>query len=127
MIKLEELNKRGHPTDAIIRSNLQVLCERLNKIRAAWGKPMIVTSGLRSDKQQAELIKAGKSRATKSMHLVGLAADIADPDGSLAEWCKKNVKLLEEVGLWCEDPEYTKGWVHFSASPPKSGRRFFKP
>jgi uncharacterized protein YcbK (DUF882 family) len=127
LIKLEELNKRNHPTDAIIRSNLQVLCERLNKVRAAWGKPMIVTSGLRSDKQQAELIKAGKSTATKSRHLVGLAADIADPDGELGRWLLENVKLLEEVGLWCEHPDHTPGWAHLQASPPRSGRRFFKP
>lgn len=127
MIKLYELNKHKYPTDAIIDSNLRVLCERLNIIRKAWGKPMIVTSGLRSEKQQSELIKAGKSNAKKSRHLLGLAADISDPDGSLGRWCKENVKILEKANLWCEDPEYTPGWVHFQASPPGSGRRFFKP
>lgn len=127
MIKLAELNKRNYPTDGIIRSNLEALCKSLNIVRKAWGKPMIVTSGLRSQKQQEELIKAGKSNAPKSLHLVGLAADIADPDGELAKWCLENVKILEEAQLWLEHPDYTVGWVHFQRSPPRSGRRFFIP
>lgn len=127
MIKLAELNKKKYPTDGIIDSNLKVLCERLNVIRTAWGKPMTVTSGLRDAAQQANLVKSGQSTATKSKHLLGLAADIADPDGSLAKWLKDNVKLLEKASLWCEDPEYTRGWVHFQAAPPKSNKRFFIP
>ncbi len=126
-IKLEELNKRKYKTDGIIDSNLRVLCERLNKVRAAYGKPMIITSGLRDAAQQADLIKAGKSIATQSKHLFGLAADIADPNKELAAWCLENVKLLESIGLWCEHPDYTPTWVHFQASPPRSGNRFFKP
>lgn len=127
MITLKELNKRGYRTDGIIDSNLLVLCERLNKVRAAWGQPMTVTSGLRDAAQQANLIKSGQSTATRSKHLVGMAADISDPDGALAAWLFKNVKVLEEAGLWCEDPASTHGWVHFQISPPNSGNRFFKP
>ena len=127
MIKLEELNKRKYKTNEITDSNLKVLCDRLNIIRKAYGKPMVVTSGLRSEKQQEELIKAGKSTATKSAHLVGMAADILDTDGELAKWCLQNVKILEQASLWCEHPDYTNGWVHFQIRMPKSGNRFFKP
>jgi uncharacterized protein YcbK (DUF882 family) len=127
MIKLEELNKRKYTTTPMIESNLKELCRRLNIIRKAYGKPMIVTSGLRSEKQQAELIKAGKSNAPKSKHLTGNAADIYDPDKSLAKWCMENVKVLEDAGLWCEHPDYTPNWVHFQILPPRSGNRFFKP
>lgn len=88
---------------------------------------MIVTSGLRSSKQQEELIKAGKSNATKSKHMYGMAADVSDPEGKLARWCLDNVKVLEEAGLWCEHPDYTPGWVHFQMTPPRSGNRFFIP
>lgn len=88
---------------------------------------MTITSGLRSEKQQENLIKAGKSTATKSKHLVGLAADVADPDGTLAAWVLENREILEKACLWCEHPDYTKGWLHFQASPPKSGKRFFIP
>lgn len=126
-IKLSELNKKGYKMSAIVEGNLQNLCERLNKVRKAWGKPMIVTSGLRSEQQQQDLIKAGKSNAPKSKHLQGLAADIADPNGELGRWCLENVSVLEEAGLWLEHPDYTPNWVHFQSSPPNSGRRFFKP
>lgn len=127
MIFLRELNKRNYPTDNMIESNLLVLCKRLNMVRAAYAEPMIITSGLRSEKQQSELIKAGKSKATKSRHLTGHAADVADPDGKLAEWLLKNVKILEEACLWCEHPDHTPGWVHFQCVPPGSGNRFFIP
>lgn len=113
--------------DGITKSNLQVLCERLNIVRSKWGKPMAVTSGLRSESEQENLIKAGKSKATKSKHLLGLAADIADPDGALSKWLHENSKVLEEAQLWCENTDYTHGWVHFQASPPKSGNRWFIP
>lgn len=127
MIKIEELNKRKYPTTPMIDQNLHELCRRLNIVREAFNKPMIVTSGLRSEKQQEELIKAGKSSALKSKHLTGHAADIQDLDGSLAKWCLENVKVLEQAGLWIEQPAYTHGWVHFQSVPPRSGNRFFVP
>lgn len=127
MIRVSELNPKKYPTTFIIDGNLQNLCERLNKVRKVWGKPMIVTSGLRSEAQQANLIKAGISKATKSKHLLGLAADISDPDGSLGKWLKANPHILEEAGLWCEELEATPGWLHMQSSPPGSGRRWFWP
>jgi len=126
-IKLEELNKRKYPTTPMIDQNLNELCRRLNKIRAAYGKPMIITSGLRSEGQQAELIKAGKSNATRSKHLTGHAADILDKDGSLGKWALENIKIFEEVGIWIENPEKTFGWLHCQSCPPASGRRIFNP
>lgn len=127
MITLAELNKKGLATDSITESNLKVLCERLNKIRALWGKPMIVTSGLRSAAEQSNLIKAGKSSATKSKHLSGCAADISDPTGELKAWLKANPKILEDACLWCEAAEDTPTWCHLQCVPPRSGNRWFKP
>ena len=103
------------------------LCTRLNKLRKLWGKPMIITSGLRSEAQQKDLIKAGKSTATKSKHLLGLAADIADPGNKLYDFLQANPKIMEEIGLWCEDKSATPNWAHIQISPPKSGKRFFLP
>lgn len=88
---------------------------------------MIITSGLRSEAQQQDLIKAGKSKATKSKHLTGHAADIQDLDGSLAKWALENIKLFEQAGLWLEDPNFTQGWLHLQMTPPRSGNRIFKP
>lgn len=125
MITLKEIIKDTDfdslPKD--IQDNLAVLVDKINKIRAAWGKPMIVTSGLRTEKDQKRI----NPKAMKSNHLKGAAIDIADPKGELAEWNKKNIKLLEEIGLWIEHPDDTPGWEHYQIFPPRSGNRMFHP
>jgi hypothetical protein len=63
----------------------------------------------------------------KSNHLFGRAVDFADGDGKLKKWILENIKLMEEIGLYMEDFNATKTWVHFQINPPKSGNRFFKP
>lgn len=126
-ISLLELNSHGYPTTPEIDKNLSVLLDRLNQVRAAYGVPMIVTSGLRSDAQQAALIKAGKSNAPKSHHLTGEAADILDQGGKLKAWVNANVALMEEIGLWMEDFAHTPAWVHMQIVAPHSGHRFFIP
>lgn len=127
MIVLKELNRHGFPTNPAIDKNLAILLQRMNELRAIWAKPMIVTSGLRSDAKQMELIKAGKSKAIASRHLAGAACDILDKDGSLGKWCLDNEDVLRRIGLWCEHPDYTPGWVHFQIMPPMSQKRFFIP
>ena len=127
MIVLKELNPHNYPTTPIIDKQLATLLERMNEIRDAYGKPMIVTSGLRSDDQQAALIAQGKSNAKHSKHLAGLACDIKDCDGELKKWVNENAKCLEKIGLWCEDFAYTPTWVHFQCTPPASLKRFFIP
>ncbi len=125
MLTIKELNPHKYPTDAEIDKNLADLLTKINKVRDAYGIPMIVTSGLRSEMQQQRLIADGKSKATKSRHLTGQAVDIYDPTGKLFTWCQSNVTLLEEAGLWCETKQ--DGWVHFQTVAPHSGLRFFNP
>lgn len=125
MISEKELNEHGYATTPEIDKNLAILLDRLNRIRVAWGKPMTITSGLRSSAQQEALIRAGKSNAPRSKHLVGAAADVADDDGSFYDWCRGNEALLEEVGLWCETRQ--GGWQHMQIFPPASGKRWFIP
>ncbi len=127
MITARELNKFNLPTTPEIDANLATLLEHLNRLRTAYGKAMYVTSGLRSDSQQAALIKAGKSTAKKSKHLSGQAADIADVDGKFWAWCMDNLALLEEVGIWLEDKVSTPEWVHCQCVAPGSGKRIFQP
>jgi hypothetical protein len=130
---------RGHViTDLSIdeQHNLEELQKRINIIREAWGKPMTVTSGFRSMQDHLRIyselaFKRGqpfdRSKVPmKSAHLSGSAVDISDPDGSLYEWCHKNIPLLEKTELWCEmkDDQHR---VHFQIYPPKSGNRFFYP
>jgi uncharacterized protein YcbK (DUF882 family) len=118
------------------RDNLEVLHERINKIRTAWAKPMSVTSGYRSLEHHLRVYKdiaAAKGQPFDkdrvpmgSKHLIGAAVDIYDHDGSLHDWCMANVPLLESVGLWCEVKD-KQPRVHFQILPPRSGSRFFKP
>lgn len=116
--------------------NLEELQKRLNKIRAVWGKPMIVTSGFRTVQHHIDIYRTKAFKAKKpfsmlqvplsSRHIYGQACDILDSDGTLYEWCVKNIELLEEAGLWCEVKD-NEPRVHFQSKPPKSGLRFFKP
>lgn len=123
MITLQELNPRKHKLTPDQQANLELLCEKMNKIRTAYGKPMRVTSGVRSVEDQLRI----NPKAPKSKHLLGLACDIADADGKLWAWLMDNLKLVEEAGLYLECKSATPTWVHFQASPPKSGRRIFRP
>lgn len=127
MITAKELNPHDYPMPPMVEKNFKVLLERMNEIRQAYGKPMIVTSGLRSDEKQAELIAQGKSTAKFSKHLAGAACDIYDPKKELAAWCLANEAVLKRIGLWCEHPDYTSNWVHFQIMAPGSGKRFFIP
>jgi uncharacterized protein YcbK (DUF882 family) len=134
MITLQELldGENFDNLDKTVQGNLKSLCEKMNKVRKAYGKSMIVTSGLRSMKHHLEIYaKKGitdKSKIPmKSRHLSGQAVDIFDKDGSLKAWIKNNIAILEEAGLYMEDFKYTPNWVHFQIVPPKSGSRFFIP
>lgn len=135
MITLDEMLK-GRALGSLPvahQGNLKVLWFRMNKVRTAYGKPMVPTSVYRSKEDQ---IRIYKEKAIKkehpfkdgvfdinkvpmsSKHLSGCAVDIADPTGELMEWCKANETLLRQIGLWCEAG--TKGWVHFQSEPFKS-------
>lgn len=123
MISAAELNPHNYDTSPEIAANLAELLDKINQVRAAWGKPMTVTSGLRSAADQQRI----NPSAPKSKHMTGQACDIADSDGSLASWVRANMKLMVSTGFWFEDFDHTIGWVHFQIVPPKSGNRVFIP
>lgn len=127
MITLSELTRTAEPDQEQL-VNLTALVEKLNEVRAVWGKPMIITSGLRS-REQHDLIyqKMGKKAPGGSCHLSGEAADIYDRDGRLAAYLMDNLGLLERLGLYLEEPTVTRGWVHLQTRRPGSGRRVFQP
>ena len=114
------------------RENLTELCRRMNIIRTAYGKPMIITSGYRSLKHHLEIYAAKgitdqKKIPMMSRHLIGYAADTLDRHQELQAWCLGNVPLLKSTGIWIEDFSATPTWVHMQIVPPASGKRFFKP
>lgn len=118
-----ELNTHNAEITPEIEEQLNELIARLSQVRDALGKPMVVTSGLRSEADQMRI----NPSAPKSKHLLGQAADISDPDGSLAKWVQDNMSLMESIGFWFEDFGHTHGWVHFQIVPPASGHRIFIP
>lgn len=134
MISLEEIlqgaNFKELPHE--VQHNLEILVERINIIRAEYGKPMKVSSGLRTMEKHLDIYKRKgitdkKKIPMKSKHLVGAAVDISDPKQVLQKWCFKNIESLKEAELWMEDFKATPTWCHFQIFPPKSGKRFFLP
>lgn len=77
-------------------------------------------------------VNATTSNAAKgSKHLTGQALDIRDtvPHRPLATWActPQGRAALEQVGLWCERPQWCPSWLHVQIVPPGSGSRFFVP
>ena len=135
MISKQEINNKGYVLTHEQSANLDILHERINIIRAAYGQPMYVTSGVRSLEQHLAIYKKKAQQDKKttfripmgSKHLYAQAVDISDPRGELKHWILKNENILEAAGLWCEDFSYTPTWCHFQVVPPKSNKRFFIP
>lgn len=120
-----------------IQANLLILLDKMNKLRSIYDKPMSINSGLRTHDDQIRVYKElAASRGQKfdeskipwgSAHLKGAAVDIADNSSyDLMAWCKANVKVLEDIGIWCEEQD-DQHRVHFQIYAPHSGNRFFKP
>jgi hypothetical protein len=145
VITVEDLNPHHYPTGEAVKKNLTILCSRVNEAETCFidwcertgNAPIkwIVTSGLRSEEQQAEYVLAGISNAVHSKHLAGAAVDIHDPTGLIAEWCKANPGVLNNIGLWREDYDQiaedakkrgVDRWIHFQMMGPASGKWVFK-
>ena len=131
MISEKEITK-GKEVPEELKANLAILLERVNKLRALWGKPMTITSGFRSHDDQIRVYAdKGITDESKipwgSAHLKCAAVDIYDPDMSLTNWCKENNdKVLIDCELWCEDDMATPR-LHCQIYPPHSNQRWFKP
>jgi uncharacterized protein YcbK (DUF882 family) len=96
------------------------LLARVNHLFATFKINAQLTSGYRP----GHFNKAAGGSA-RSGHLTCHAIDISDHDGEIGELLKNNVKLLEEYGLWLENPDHTPGWVHLDTKERKN--RIFNP
>ncbi|MGL5936028.1 MAG: D-Ala-D-Ala carboxypeptidase family metallohydrolase [Cetobacterium sp.] len=112
---------------SLVESDIAVAAQDLlNKVNAFlehWDRDAHMTSGYRSP----EYNKTIKGAAPNSNHMAGKAIDISDSDKALAKFCVSHEQMLNQYGLWCEDPRTTPTWVHFQSVPPKSGKRFYIP
>ena len=127
MKDFSEVNPHNYKTNPSMDKNLKVLYSRALELQEAIGRDLLITSGLRSDEQQQELIAQGKSNAPHSKHCAGAALDLLDEDGSLGKWALDNLDFLTTMGIWIEDPSHTNGWLHIQIMAPKSGKRVFIP
>jgi uncharacterized protein YcbK (DUF882 family) len=129
VIRLKELlGGNPEPKEKSVRDNLAKFLKVMNIVRKAYGKPMLVTSGLRSMEHHLAIYRRlGLKAPLKSAHLQGLAVDIHDRDHQLWNWCLDNLALLEKLGLYLEDKSKTPTWVHFQLLKPRSGNRVFLP
>ena len=83
----------------------------------------IISSGWRPVSYNSKV----KNAAKKSNHTLGKAIDLYDANNKVGKYLLKNKKHLEELGLYCEHPDATPGWLHIQTVPPRSGNRFFYP
>jgi uncharacterized protein YcbK (DUF882 family) len=123
MITVDEVlmgRDKANPLTSEQWRNLADLMARINIIRAAYGKSLVVSSGYRPpDKNSA----AGGAK--NSPHMSCQAVDFADPKGEFKKWCLDNFDLIKKVGLYMEDPAFTPTWVHLQTRPTKNNP--FKP
>jgi hypothetical protein len=108
-----------------ILANADRTVERVNKLLAVSGFGNV--GGVNSGWRPQAVNDATGNAAKSSRHLSAEAIDIADPIRSLARWCLGHLDVLEDIGLWMEDPRWTPTWVHLQTVPPGSGRRVFIP
>lgn len=101
-----------------LESNLKTLLDAVNKLRAAYGKPMVVNSGYRPEPYNTSI-----GGAPNSAHITCQAIDIRDPDGAVKLFCTED--RLKSYGLWMESPAATLTWCHVQVRPAKN--RIFIP
>lgn len=125
------------------RINLNILYYKISSIRHHSRIPFLIRTkdsplrGYRSIEDQYRVYekkaKDGgrifdpKIVPTNSMHCIGSACDIYDPDQKLQKWILGNEKIIETLDLYFEDFAATPTWTHCQIYPPGSGSRFFKP
>lgn len=106
------------PLSEEFEQNLQDLLVAVNKLRDLYGKPMFVSSGYRPGHYNTD---AGGAK--NSTHMICMAVDFQDNDNKLKSWI--TVKVLEDCGLYMEDPKHTSTWLHVQTRSTKN--RIFIP
>lgn len=101
---------------------MHILLERVNKLLSLYGNEVKVSSGYRPAQ-----INQSIGGAKQSAHMTCEAIDLVDPNAHLCNWILNNLHLLKQLGLFTENPVFTKGWVHLQIRPTKSGNLVFLP
>lgn len=114
-----------YPSDynQTISDNLDKLLAVMLKVEALFGKAFVVASGWRPPTVNEHTSNAAGS----SRHLIGLAVDIEDLDGSVMKFILGNLDALAALGLYFENFNWTPTWCHFQIVPPGSKNRIYVP
>ncbi len=126
MITLEEFfmsRDVKYPPSQELYDNAIEIVNRANALLEYFGSERRVRSGYRPEPINALVPGASKT----SKHITCQAIDLEDKDRQLSSYCLENLTLLQELGLWLEQPSSTPTWVHLQTCPPKSGKRVFIP
>lgn len=99
-----------YPLSPELEANLEVLLQAVNKLRSLYNQPMYVSSGYRPGHYNTDA-----HGAKNSTHTTCQAVDFHDPDGKIKSWI--TIEILEECGLWQEDPGHTPTWCHVDTRP----------
>lgn len=107
-----------------VKANAEQLLIKVNKLLKELGFTKVkVSSGFRPS-----TVNSAISGAKKSLHMIGKAIDIADPDGKLDKAISEKPELLTTYGLWLEHPDSTVGWAHLDTGSRFERKiRIFKP
>jgi hypothetical protein len=111
---------KDFPLDMRQAINMADLLSRVNHLIASLKINTRVSSGYRPSSINKKI-----GGAKMSTHTVCAGVDLYDSKGEIGSLLKSNVKILEEYGLYLENPEHTKGWVHLDTKTRKN--RIFIP
>ncbi len=123
MITLKEYlmgRDKDFPLDMLQAQNAAELLARINWLFGTLKLKPSVSSGYRPS-----VINKKIGGSKMSTHTVCAGIDLHDPDGMLAAKMLDHLDLLEECGLWLENPQYTKNWIHLDMKQRKN--RVFNP
>ena len=108
-----------------IRANAQITVDKVNALLERSN--FVSIDSLNSGWRPRAVNEATSNAATGSKHITGQAADIPDRDRALSDWAVHSVPVLEDLGLFIEDPRWCPSWLHVQTVPPRSGKRIFIP
>ncbi len=103
-----------------MRANLTALASNvLDPLREAYGKPIVVTSGYRSEK-----LNRAVGGVKNSQHLTGCAADIRSVADTVAE-NRRLFNLIQQLRLPFDQliDEHGYDWIHVSHVPGANRRQ----
>lgn len=116
LVKSDTAIKKGidnSPSWAVVEHLRTLVEDFLDPLRAAWGKPIRVSSGYRSKK-----LNAAVGGASTSVHMIGYAADLQASGGAfvpfrdfVVEWARKTGRKFDQI-LVESDKKTGAQWIH---------------